>query len=217
VSHRARDRHWHIYGFLAIAGFIAPIALVLTDAVNFLSLPWYNPIVQSISDLAWSPLGWLQTLVFFVFSFLIMVMMLGIYAAIRGGIAFRIGVILFIIIAFSFLLVGSFHNNYGAGADTVYPIIHLNSARVVGILFPIASLLIATGLRRNPEWKHLYPYTLATGIIALGLTVSLVIGPSRSPEPWPWFGLCERLLTVNGAVWFEVMAVRLWLLARTSR
>ena len=95
---------------------------------------------------------------------------------------------------------------------TVAGIIHLAGAIGTGAIFPFACFLIALGIRRDPQWKGVATYTLATGAVLLFLEVGREF---LLPDQWvePWFGLYERTLTLVSLAWVEVMAVRLLLMA----
>jgi hypothetical protein len=52
----------NVYSILALAGVIGPLVLIVADLTAAISQPGYSPIRDSISSLAWSPMGWLQTI-----------------------------------------------------------------------------------------------------------------------------------------------------------
>jgi hypothetical protein len=72
-------------------------------------------------------------------------------------------------------------------------------------LFPIATLLIALSLRNDPYWKDISAYTIVTSVLAL----ALIIGRLWLPAELSWFGLYERVLVANAAIWMEMMSIRL--------
>ena len=47
---------------------LGPIAFLAIASVAGLAAPAYDPISQTISDLVFTPLGWLQTLNFYLFG-----------------------------------------------------------------------------------------------------------------------------------------------------
>lgn len=206
-----------VYGVLALAGITAPIIFVITNLIAaFSSYPDYNFIRDSISSLAWTPLGWVQTIGFVIMGLLIEVFIIGLVLSIRGGCIqmewkLRWGTSILGLYGFGVLLVGAFRTDPVGGLHTVEGTIHGVSAGVVYWLFPIAGLLMAPCLRKQPYWKDLFLYTIIASIVALAL---LVI--------WAWvlkevnvLGLYQRILVLDELMWVEIMAV--WLLRISLR
>ena len=201
-----------VYGVLALAGIVAPIIFIITNLIAaFSSYPDYNFIRDSISSLAWTPLGWVQTIGFMIMGLLIEVFIVGFLLSVRGGCIhvdrkFRLGASILVFFGFGVLLAGAFHTDPVGGPHTLEGTIHGIVAGVAFWLFPIASLLIAPCLRKQPYWKDLFLYTIIASILALALLIVGVWLPSEVS----WFGLYERILVLDELMWVEIMAV--WLL-----
>ncbi|MFC2023034.1 hypothetical protein ACFLTL_02645, partial [Chloroflexota bacterium] len=67
----------NIYSLLALAGIIAPIVLITANLIASFSVSGYSLIHDSISSLAWTPMGWLQTISFLAAGLLIEVFVAG--------------------------------------------------------------------------------------------------------------------------------------------
>ncbi len=200
-----------VYGVLALAGIIAPIIFIITNLIAaFSSYPGYNFIRDSISSLAWTPLGWVQTIGFMIMGLLIEVFIVGFLLSVRGGCIhvdrkFRLGASILVFFGFGVLLAGAFHTDPAGGPHTVEGTIHGVAAGAMFWLFPIAGLFIAPSLRKELYWKNLFLYTIIASVIALALLLVRVWLPSELS----WFGLHERILALDELMWIEIVAVRL--------
>jgi len=206
-----------VYGVLALAGIAAPIIFIITNLIAAFSLyPEYNFIRDSISSLAWTPLGWVQTIGFMIMGLLIEAFIVGLLLSVRGGCIhvewkFRLGASILVLFGFGVLLIGAFRTTPVGVPHTVEGTIHVIVAGVVFWLFPIASLLIAPCLRKQPYWKDLFLYTIIASVLALAL---LIVG-LWLPSEVSWFGLYERILALDELMWIEIMGV--WLLRLSLR
>ena len=195
----------NVYGILALAGIVGPLALISADLMAALSDPNYNPIRDSISSLALTPRGWIQTIGFLAIGLLTEVFVAGLLFNIRGKRGFKPSIVLLVCFGFGLLLIGAFRTDPAGTTHTIEGTIHSVAATTVFWLFPIAVLLIAPSLKADSRWKGTYLYTVATSALALGL----MIGRLSLPVQLSWFGLYERILVANLIIWVELMAVRL--------
>ena len=195
----------NIYSFLALAGVVGPIVLITANLVATFSIPGYNPIRDSISSLAWTPIGWLQSIGFLITGLLVEVFAVGLLFSIRGARGFRLGIGLLVFFGFGLLLFGAFREDPVCGPHTLQGTIHTITAATVFSIFPIASLLIALSLRKDSYWQGLFPHTIAM----TGLASAFVIGHLCLAAKLSWLGLYERILVANTAIWVEIMAIRL--------
>jgi len=206
-----------VYSMLALAGIAAPIIFLITNLIAALSsYPGYKFIRDSISSLALTPLGWVQTIGFMIMGLLIEAFIIGLILSVRGGYIhidrkFTLGALILVFFGFGVLLIGAFRTDPVGGPNTLEGTIHSVAAGVVFWLFPIATLLIAPCLRKQPYWKDLFIYTIIAGVVALALLIVRVWLPSELS----WFGLYERILALDELMWVEIMAV--WLLRMSLR
>jgi hypothetical protein len=195
----------NIYGLLALAGVVGPIILIIANLIASFSIPDYNPIRDSISSLAWTPMGWLQSIGFLAIGLLIEVFAAGLLFSIHGTWGFRLGIGLLVCFGFGLLLIGAFREDPIGGSRTIQGTIHTVTATIVFSVFPIASLLIALSLRKDSYWKGLFIHTIVVTSIALAFVIGYLFLPAK-PN---WFGLYERILVANTVIWVEIMAIRL--------
>ena len=187
----------------ALAGIVGPIVVVVGDLAASLSTPNYSLVRDSISSLALTPIGWLQSICFLAMGLLEMFFVAGLFFNIRRARGFHPGIGLLAICGFGLMLIGAFRMDH-PGAPPIEGIIHTISSYGLGLLFPIAILLLTPSLKSDPNWKNTYVYTLVAGVLALALMIGLFL-----PDQTGWFGLYERIIVANVIIWVEVVAVHL--------
>jgi hypothetical membrane protein len=190
---------------LALAGIVGPLILVVCDWSAALTAKGYNIIRDSISSLAWTNLGWLQTIGFLAIGLLMEMYVAGLIFNIRPWRGYRISAILLVLSGFGLLMIGAFHADAAGGLVTVQGDIHLAASRLVFLIFPIAILILSFSIKRDSRWQNFYLYTLITVFVGVVLIiVVLLVSQTR------WFGLFERLLVANMIIWIEVTAIKLF-------
>lgn len=200
---------WNINTALAIAGIIAPIMLAVGDlTAGFLS-SGYSIVQNSISSLALTSIGWLQTIGFLALGLLIEVFTAGLLFNIKGKRLFYFGILLFVVFGFAMLLIGAFRTDPVGAERTIEGRIHGFTAMAAFVLFPAALLSLITSIKRDANWQHLYRYTGITFILAVVLIIVIRV----IQEPNNFFGLMERLLVANMIIWVEVAAINLFMLS----
>jgi len=187
----------------ALVGIIGPIVVVVGDLAASLSTPDYSLVRDSVSSLALTGIGWLQSICFLAMGLLLEIFVAGLFFNIRRARGFHAGIILLALCGFVLMLIAAFHMD---APETELPttagIIHTISSYGLGLLFPIAVLSLAPSLKSTPNWKNIFVYTLIAGILAFGLIVGAFF-----TEQTGWFGLYERIIILNALVWVEVVAI----------
>ena len=194
----------NINGAPALAGIVGPIVLVVGDLVASLSTPNYSIISDSISSLALTPIGWLQSICFLAMGLLEVFFVAGLFFNIRRARGFHPGIGLLAFCGFGLMLIGAFRMDPTGASSTMEGIIHTIASYGLGLLFPIAILLLAPSLKSDPNWKNTFVYTLVAGVLASALIIGLFL-----PDQTGWFGLYERIIVANVIIWVEVVAVHL--------
>lgn len=196
---------------LAVAGMAGPLVLLVTDLTAGLSSPGYSYVRDSISSLALTENGWLQTIGFLTIGLLVEIFVAGLLFNIKGVRGFGFSIALLVIFGFGMLLLGAFHTDPVGAPDTTEGVIHDLAAGVVFWAFPLAVLIISFSIRRDYRWQAFYRYTVITSILALVLTIAVTI----ADEEMRWFGLLERIVVANTIFWvviaaFRMFAISLW-------
>jgi hypothetical protein len=203
----------NVHSALAGAGIIAPVMLAIGDLTAGLSTPGYSIIHDSISSLALTHIGWLQTIGFLALGLLVETFTAGLLFNIKNFRAFHLAIGLLVVFGFTVLLIGAFRTDPLGAARTIEGRIHGFTASTAFSLFPVALLFLIPSLRNDPDWRVLLRYTAVTFILGIVLVIVLRIMQEQST----WFGLVERLLVLNMMIWVEVAAIRLFILSLRRR
>jgi MFS family permease len=185
----------------ALVGIIGPIVVIVGDLAASLSIPGYSPVRDTVSSLALTRIGWLQSICFLAMGLLLEIFVAGLFFNIRRASAFHAGIVLLALCGFVLMLIAAFHMDH-LNAPPIDGTIHTIASYGLGLLFPIAILLLAPSFKRTPNWKNIFVYTLVAGILSL----ALIIGAFLSDQTG-WFGLYERIIILNALVWVEVVAI----------
>jgi len=186
----------------ALVGILGPIVVIVGDLAASLSIPGYSLIRDSVSSLALTPIGWLQSICFLAMGLLLVVFVPRFFFNIRRARGFHAGIGLLALCGFVLMLIAAFHMDAPGGPRTTTGIIHTIASYGLGLLFPIAILSLAPSLKSTPNWKNIFVYTLVAGILSL----ALILGALLSDQPG-WFGLYERIIILNALIWVEVVAI----------
>jgi hypothetical protein len=196
----------NVNGLLALAGIIGPIVLLITDliAARSAAVNHYSLVRDSISLLAWMPMGWIQTIGFLTIGLLVEIFAAGLFLNLRSAKGFGFGILLLVLSGFGLLMIGAFHTDIPGREDTIDGLIHGLAAKTVFWLLPVANLLITPSLKNDPRWRALFSYSVAIASFAL---VWMIIYQVWLSENLTWFGLYERILVVSEVLWVELMAI----------
>jgi uncharacterized membrane protein len=182
---------------------------VIGDLTAGFSTSDYSIIKNSISSLALTSIGWLQTIGFLALGLLVEIFAAGLLFNIKGKRWFHLGVGIFVVFGFAMLLIGAFHTDAVGAARTLNGRIHGLTATTAFTIFPLAVLCLMPSIQKDGNWGRLYRYSGVTFILAVILLVTTRILQEKSG----WFGLVERLLVWNMILWVEVSAVNLFIIS----
>ncbi len=206
MSVRGVIARMNFHSVLALAGMAGPLVLGVTDITAAFLDPGYSFFDDSISSLARTSLGWFQTIGFLAIGLLVEIFVAGLLFNIRPARLFHAGIVCLVLFGFGLLLLGAFHTDpIGTVENTTEGTIHSSVAAGIFWLFPLAIAFIAPSLRRDPDWRNIFVYTL----VACSLDIILAVTLGFFQDSEHWFGLIERLLVANMIVWVEVAAVRM--------
>jgi hypothetical protein len=198
------SKHLNITSVPALVGIVGPIVVVVGDLTASLSTPDYSLVRDSISSLALTPIGWLQSICFLAMGLLLEIFVAGLFFNIRRARGFHAGIGLLAFEGFVLMLIAAFHMDAPGSLRTTAGIIHTIASYGLGSLFPIAILSLAPSLKSTPNWKNIFVYTLVADVLALALVAGLFLSDQAG-----WFGLYERIIVANAIIWVEVVAVHL--------
>jgi hypothetical protein len=214
VTTAVTTRHVKFHRFLALAGMAGPVVLFLCDLIAGVSAPNYSYAKDSISSLALTQLGWLQTIGFLAIGLLVEIFVAGLLFNIRPARGFHLGIGALVVVGFFLLLIGAFHADpVGTQAHTTAGIIHTIVSSGIFWLFPVSLALMAASIKQDPNWRNIFVYTIVAGVLDIVLAVALGIFGDASGL----FGLLERLTVANMIIWVEVAAVKMLCLSLKQR
>ena len=110
---------------------------------------------------------------------------------------------------FGLLLIGAFRTDPAGAGRTMEGTIHGAASNAVFWLFPVVVLLLLPSMKADPRWKAVFNYT----VTAIAFALVLALMRPFLPANLSWFGLYERVLVGNAAVWVEVVAIQLLILS----
>jgi len=185
----------------AVVGIVGPIVVIGGDLAASLTTPDYSLVRDSVSSLALTGIGWLQSICFLAMGLLLEIFAAGLFFNIRRARGFHAGIVLLALCGFVLMLIATFHMDH-PGATPIDGTIHTIASYGLGLLFPIAILTMAPSFKSTPNWKGIFVYTLIAGVLAF----ALILGALFAEQPG-WFGLYERIIILNALVWVEVVAI----------
>jgi Protein of unknown function (DUF998) len=186
----------------ALVGIVGPIVVIIGDLVASSSVPGYSLVRDSVSSLALTSIGWLQSICFLAMALLLEIFVAGLFFNIRRARGFHAGIVLLAFEGFVLMLIAAFHMDAPGASGTTAGIIHTIASYGLGLLFPIAILSLSPSFKSTPNWKNIFIYTLIAGVLALALILAALLGEQRG-----WFGLYERIIILNALIWVEVVAI----------
>jgi hypothetical membrane protein len=195
-------RHF-LYNAAQIGSIISPVLLVVTDIIVALIGPKYNFLTQSISELGLGPAGWLQSIAFFIFGITAIALASELNTELRYSSESRTGLIMMMFLGFGFVCLGLFRSDPVGAGHSFHGIVHHFAALTEGGLFPVACFFYANIFKSKINWNNLHRYSVFAGIWGCLLVMLWLIFEKN------WFGLSERLIIINGLIWFEIIAVHL--------
>jgi hypothetical protein len=198
-------RRLNIRSALAFAGIIGPLMLTGGDLYAGLASPGYSMVRHSISSLALSPIGWLQTIGFLALGLLVEIFAAGLLFNVKKSRWFFPGIAALLIFGFGMLVIGAFATDLVKDAKTIEGTIHGIATTISFSLFPVALFLLSLSFKKDPDWQHLYRYTVIAGILSVLIAITLQF----FEDGVNYFGLVERILVANMIIWVEVMAINL--------
>ncbi|MHB8105036.1 MAG: DUF998 domain-containing protein [Dehalococcoidales bacterium] len=199
----------NIHTGLAVAGIVGPIFLTVGDLSAGIASPGYSIIQNSISSLALTNIGWLQTIGFLVLGLLVEIFTAGLLFNMKPAKRFYLGIAIFVFFGFAMLLIGAFRTDPIGVTRTIEGRIHGFAASASFLLFPVAILCLLSSIKRDPNWAGFYRYSYVSFILAVALVVSVMFLPDTNFI----FGLIERVLVGNAILWVEIAAVNIFVIS----
>ncbi len=190
---------------LALCGIAAPILFTILVIAAGLLRPGYSQAAQAISDLGQvgTSNAIIQQTNFVVTGLLLIAFVVGLTRGISQGKGSGLDLALLLVFPVVLVLVG-----------TIFPLpnpVHAPLSIAGFIVMIIAIFVVSRGLRTDSQWQGYASYSLATGVVLVGLL--LVIIATGQGVLAPYFGVLQRLFVAPIFLWIEVLAIRLFVLS----
>ncbi len=200
AMNKEQQKSWLLL-LCGLVGLFGCISVLLTDFIGIVAVDGYNPIAQTISDLAIEKKAWIQDIGLDLFALSFGTCAIGLFSMNLGDWKWKTGVSILLLLAIDILLIAE-HNKY-AGREDVGAAIHIYCVYALGLLFTIAPLLISFGLKKiSRGW---YLFSLWTAI------VWAVLSPIFFFIPTSWDGAYERFISLIMIVWVALIS---WMLVQ---
>ena len=184
-----------------VIGFIGCVTIVVADLTASFIVKDYNPISETISDLAAGERSWILDNGIQIFALGVIACSLGLYLwnLDKNKIRWMSASILLCLLGIDIIIIAR-HNAYGDGVPTGTEI-HIYLVYFLGIAFALITWLFANGFKSISQfWSRL---SLGIGILWLFLAPLFFFAPTS------WNGAYERFLGVIMITWFLSI---IWLL-----
>ncbi len=200
-----------VHGAFSLTGVITPSVYAgLTVAVHVLN-PRDGWIQYTLSDLALTHYGWIETLSICVLAVCAMAVGVGLYRTALQRRETRIALAMFVVTSLALFAIAGFKSSDTA-AVTPFVLIHRASVGVLTFCFPVACLTMVPALRSDPMWKSLAWFSAIAGLIGIALDIAGAAMPRDLQHQVA--GLWEKLFMADGVVWCQVFAVKLFIESR---
>lgn len=198
-------------GLAAVAGMIGSVLFVSVFTIGGWLTPGYSPTGMFVSELSLGPGGWVQILNFVLTGALMLLFGVGLATHFSNGAASRAGPALIQGIGVSLMASGPFTTDPSAMFDqhSVHGTVHGIFGALVFTFAPISCFVFFRRFRRDPGWRPLARWTLASGVI-LTLGIGLLrISQVPGGGLFEWKGLVQRIILVTFMAWIFAVAFRL--------
>ena len=198
-----RDRRIWLTGLI---GLIGCGVVIVTHFIAMVLLEGYDPVRETISDLAAGRYGWILDIGLVAYAAGILACAFGMqqWALAAGSKRWRTGLILLGILALDIMLIGVY-NEYG-NRDPGGVEIHIYLVYILGFGFALTVAFLGHGLKEiDTNWE---PYSIALAVVWIFLAPPFLFISTN------WDGLYERFLAVILVGWTAFIA---WLLFQRGR
>lgn len=195
------------------AGIVGPILFVVVFTLEGWLRPEYDTATMYVSELAFGPRGWIQTVNFIVFGLLLLVFTRSMADSFSSGKGAKAGTILIVIIAVCYLVFGVFiMDPVGTPQNqmTLPGLVHGLLGELVLVLMPISCFVFWHRFREEARWQSYQWWSLILGTISAAAGVLLIAVfnvPSVQSALGNWLGLVQRAAIVPFMIWLVIFAL----------
>lgn len=175
-----------------IFGIVGSLVVVIADFIGIAVVDGYNPITQTISNLAIGRYGWIQDVGLNLYGISLFILAIALWRWNLGDWRWRLGAALLFLIGIDILVISEY-DRYAKDPNSFGRMVHLYAVYVLGVLLPTACFLFSFGLRKvGRKWRY-----FSWAIAALWI----VCGPPFFRIPTNYDGLYERFVAMILLCW----------------
>jgi hypothetical membrane protein len=200
---------------LAAAGIVAPLIFTAAALVQSLLRADHSLVAHPISALGARPSGWVQDANFVLCGALLVAYAIGLHLGVHPARLGVLGPALLVLGGVGVVLAGVFPAVDASRAFSEEQVRHTVASYMAFLGTGIGFIVLSRRLVRDPRWRSLASYALASGIAIVVLI--LAFGPLAEESGTPlhsWMGLFEWVIV---AVWFACTIVLSLRLRRVAR
>ncbi len=203
------SRNWNQFiQWSGLGGVVGPVLFVVMFTAAGVLRPGYSPVHQAISDLGVRPMPWLLNVPLVVLGFLLVVLAVGFFQAMRPVMSLGWRWSCAVLLAFP----GLGYATAGIFPETnpIHWMVGM-SLLVVGSL--VGFLLVGLQVRRIPPWRGYGIYSLlaSASLAVLIVLMNLTFIPTSPLAALRLGGLAERIVFIDLLAWYVVTGWRLFL------
>jgi hypothetical membrane protein len=181
---------------LLTCGVVGPPLFVIAFLVEGALRPGYNPLRQTVSELAAGPQGWQQIANFLVFAVLLLLFAAGLRRATRSVVVPALVALVSAALVVSGLFVT---DPVHSPATTWHGTVHNAAAIPVFLGLPVLCLAVAALSLRRRNWG----WTVYSTVTAVAM-----LATSQGLASEAYAGLFQRITIIFGWTWLTILALR---------
>ena len=190
--------------FLALLA-IASMAYYLVSVVAaHLLRPDVHPVSDPVSYYAVGPYGYFIGIAIFALGVGSLALTLGLHLGIAPSGRTRVGLLLLALYGVGQLVVAIFSID-AESAQTTTGIIHNIAGNISFFCFPLAAILLSSGMGKDERWRSLKRPALVLSLVVLVGAILVMV----SANVVGGFGIAQRLFLLTTVVWMLLAAIRL--------
>ena len=174
-----------------LIGFLGCFSVIITDIIGSIVVDGYNPVSQTISDLAINEKAWIQDTGLNLFAASFAACAIGFLILDLDDWKWKAGSILLFVLAIDILIISEF-DKY-SDQDSFGSTVHLSCVIVLAIVFTLMLVLTASGLSKAGHGWRSFNLLIA---FTWAATAPFFFGVSNS-----WNGAYERFLSLIVILW----------------
>ncbi|EAZ88961.1 DUF998 domain-containing protein [Crocosphaera chwakensis] len=199
--HSSSDRSSRIFfQICGIVGIASNLIVVLTDFIGIIVVDSYNPIKQTISNLAIGDYAWIQDIGLNLYGIGLIVCAIALWRWNLGDWRWQLGATLLFFLGIDILIISE-HDQYAKLPNSSGFSVHLYAVYVLGLIFPLICFLLSFGFRKiSRRWQY---FSLAIAV------VWLIFAPPFFQISTAFNGLYERFVALILLCWTTAIS---WLI-----